>query len=52
MMTEKEALKLLGDICMSVMAQLTEDVQEKVIDARKVLKKLLPEEKDETKDKK
>jgi len=43
-MTEKEALKLLVDICMSVMGQLTEEVQEKVIEARKCLKAILPEE--------
>ena len=43
-MKPAEALKFLSDVCMSNMINLTEDAQEKVLEARKILKELLPKE--------
>jgi len=43
-MKPSEALKFLSDVCMSTMINLTEDAQLKVLEARKVLKEILPKE--------
>lgn len=49
-MKPAEALKFLSDVCMSSMINLTEDAQEKVLQARKVLKEILPKVEEEKKD--
>jgi len=48
-MKPKEALKFLSDVCMSNMINLTEEAQEKVLEARKVLREILPKEEEEIK---
>lgn len=49
-MNAQEALKFMSDVCMSTMINLPEEAQQKVLDARKVLKELLPKQEEKKKD--
>ncbi len=49
-MKPQEALKFLSDVCMSTMINLSEEAQQKVLDARKALKELLPKEEEKKKE--
>jgi len=45
-----EALKFMSDVCMSTMINLGEEAQQKVLDARKTLKEIIPKEEEKKKD--